>query len=77
MQGEENISLVQNLKRRAEMVRVEVKVARMKLNMGQERGEKEGVWKTKDAVKEKGEERPEVEEKGRDGVQEQVRRKTW
>ena len=77
LQGEENISLVQNLKRRAEMVRVEVKVARMKLNMGQERGEKEGVWKTKGAVKEKGEERPEVEEKGRDGVQEQVRRKTW
>ena len=77
LQGEENVSLVQNLKRRAEMVRVEVKVARMKLNMGQERGEKEGVWKTKDAVKEKGEERPEVEEKGRDGVQEQVRRKTW
>ena len=33
--------------------------------------------KTKDAVKEKEEERPEVEEKGRDGVQEQVRRKTW
>ena len=68
-QDVENISRTESLKRRAESARVEVKVTRLKLNMK----EKELAGKVKTTMEDKGEERLEVQEKGREGLQEQVR----
>ena len=67
LQDVENISRTESLKRRAETAKVEVKVTRLKLNMK----EKEMAGKVKTTMEEK--ERLEVQEKGREGLQEQVR----
>ena len=62
---------MENLKRRAETSRVEVKVARLKLSS--EEKERAGKGNTKDAIEDKVEEKREMQEKGREGLQEQVR----
>ena len=76
LQDLENISKMENLKRRAETSRVEVKVARLKLSTkekGREEEERAEKGNAKDLIEDQGEEKLEMQAKGRQGLQEQVR----